>query len=190
MRFGIAIFISMILHLGLLVAVSNEGASGKRNGTEQASRGPAKVKINHIEKKSEVKQPDDTKIIPKKKDQEITKEKTKSPGQGDEKNLSEFSRSMFQCENYYIGIGVIIKNDSGMGCVLSEVYEGYPAWNNGLMPGDLIVGFNCGTLRNGPEGISFDLTIMRGVQVIRISLEREKICEDKSGNITRPKSVQ
>lgn len=77
------------------------------------------------------------------------------------------------CKNFYGGIGVnmqVFTQDK-----ISEVHEGYPAFNAGLQVGDRVTPVDDIDI-TGPVGSFVMLKIERGFRVFTLKLKRAKIC--------------
>lgn len=80
----------------------------------------------------------------------------------------------FECDKYYTGIGITHSQH----CMVTGVYKGYPAYQGGVMVGDLILSPSCEDII-GKEGTVVKLSILRGATAVHLSLIRKKICENK-----------
>ncbi len=103
---------------------------------------------------------------------------------------AEFSSYISNIQDGYVGIGVVVGvNDSNQIEVVSP-YEGGPAYEAGVLPGDIITAVN-GTeysgdkmeeainiIRNGKKGETVDLTLLRDGEEILLTVERRDITTD------------
>lgn len=100
---------------------------------------------------------------------------------------SELENFRFQTTGEYGGIGALIRR-SGDFTVIAEPYEGFPAFNNGIRAGDLILEIDGKSVKNkevsqvsemlkGTPGTSVQLLIRRGKdgKEVKKKLVREKI---------------
>lgn len=153
MNYKKCILISLFIHLIFMISLSGTG------GSDTAGNSNKSINMMIIEKKDNEKPKDD-----KPKDGNIFVKQT------NEQNIENID-----CKDYYVGIGVMHSEGS---CLVTQVADGYPAKKSGVLVGDLIVSPPCPLIR-GPEGTTVNIKILRGSNVINLSMKRERICEAK-----------
>jgi C-terminal processing protease CtpA/Prc len=79
------------------------------------------------------------------------------------------------CKKYYTGIGIQTEIQNSVNERIWNVFKGYPADQNGLLAGDVILAKSEDDI-TGPEGTPITLTIMRYGNIFKVTLIRSKIC--------------
>lgn len=94
-------------------------------------------------------------------------------GTGKEKKKQSKNQKESKCETYFGGIGVVF---NPLSRIVLQVPEGYPAYEIGIRPGDMILSDN---EISGKIGTEVTVILQRGDDQYRAVMIREKICTEK-----------
>lgn len=105
-------------------------------------------------------------------------------------STEEFTSYIENIQDGYVGIGVIVAvNDDNQIEVIAP-FEGSPAYDAGVMPGDILKAVDgveydgdsmsaaVDSIKNGKEGTSVNITLIRGEEELNIDIERGDISSD------------
>lgn len=156
----IALLLSLMFHSTALVMIKDN----KQAENNKPQGGPVKIVVKG--ESEERKDKNQTKPVFDNKSK-IALQKKKQP----KKEIKPQAPKGRPCEKngWYGGIGIM--GDQ----LVQEVYPGYPAFNAGLIRGDLIISPNGDQIRGEP-GTIVKLKVMRGDKVLNFTITRGKIC--------------
>lgn len=158
-----AIFFSLVFHSLLFYSMAGKNGGNSNIKNQSAENQQTKIKVISKQPEEKIKQK-------KKVAQNKGKVKIKV------KRKEKIAEKKIDCDKYYEGIGVQTDHNT---CVISDVFKGYAAEKAGLQIGDLIISPSCTQIR-GPSGSIIQMKIMRGSNVLNLSILREKVCEERS----------
>lgn len=106
-------------------------------------------------------------------------------------NPEEFSSYMTNIQDGYVGIGVIVGVNEENRIEVIAPYEGSPAFEAGVQPGDILTAIDgaeyggdrlneaVNSIKSGKEGTTVNITILRnGSETITLDVERRDIASD------------
>lgn len=170
--FNTSLAISLAIHIALFAFIASISPDLTQQGQQAGQGKKSDSKGNSGGKEELLGKPVETVVVDQdtpglkealtKQDMAIEEEKVKKA-----KPLAD----IIKCEMYYWGIGVVFNHQDGH---ITEVAKGYSAYKAGLQAGDLIVNSTAEIRDLGPGAMT--LTVVRGNQILRINIEREKIC--------------
>lgn len=166
MKTKTAIILSLIIHLTSFFLMSNqEGQQGagteQTQNEEQEGEGNSELAITVIE-------------MPELNYQMSTPEMEEDP-EGTEPKKKDYAD--VECKDTYGGIGV---QQSFMTGELMEVFEGYPAWDAGLRPGDRIETLTGEDIRGEPGTVLILVVQKKGSnQKNQLKITRGAICYER-----------
>lgn len=100
---------------------------------------------------------------------------------------ADYSAYEDRTDNSYVGVGITIqKSDDPAGIRIVSVQKGSGAEAAGMLPEDLIIAINAEDVTDktpseaknlvaGPEGTNVDFTLVRGGEILELSVERRRI---------------
>lgn len=155
MRYSVSVVTSIVLHVFLLWISSSSKDSPKSDNL------PSQINIHVVNKK-------------------IDKNISSSDNQDSKISLKKVEEATEQhkeakCKDSFIGIGVEISFGP---CIVSRVYDGYPASKNGIKVGDSIISPPCDEIVSTKIS-KIDMVVLRGTNVLNLSFMRDKICGEK-----------
>lgn len=158
----------MHLILFILMAMGGvRGCAGKPN-PETAREVPQHIEVDLVELTETLENPEQEK---KKK----AKEDGGAKDDGDIIEKSPLGEGELNCDNWFGGIGVMHELGSR---TITNVYEGYPAYDAGIQVGDVIVSPPIGSIRGEP-GTKVVIDIYRVGRFITFEIVRDRICLDE-----------
>lgn len=158
-----AILASIALHVLVLILVSLNGCGAPKgevageDGEEQSATSNDK-KGKMVDKPEELSKDVEIELVPK--DSVAVVEPPKPKKVQPEKALDGFG-----------GIGVEFASKDG---TIAKVPRGYPAYNAGLQPGDIIISPTLSKIRGEP-GTKVNILVQRGSEIFNLTLIREFI---------------
>lgn len=85
------------------------------------------------------------------------------------------SGAKMPCSDWFGGIGFTWSFNSYGKILIAKVYQGYPAYRNGLKPGDEISDKDLDKIRGDP-GTTVTFSVLRDGKRIDFVMKRERIC--------------
>lgn len=153
-----ALGISVVLHALFFyhaLGTPHKGGQGNPSGDSKVEN---KLNKDDLNGKQIVEKPTEVTLV------EQPKKEDKGPGKKPKQTKNT------TCKQFFGGIGVLYSNGEGE---VQTVYRGYPAEQNGILPGDIIL--NAGQIR-GDVGTPVVINVLRGSLNLQIEVTRAKIC--------------
>src|SRR5271166_5008632 len=164
-----AFVLSLCLHMAFLYyTMSMQTKGGPKGNPNGDSKVENKLNTDDLNGKNIVERPTEVTLV------EQPKPEIKGPGKKSKPTKAS------SCKQFFGGIGVLYGNGEGE---VQTVYRGYPAYDAGIMEGDIIL--NAGQIR-GEVGTSVVVNILRGSLNLQIEMTRAKICLDDAIKELRP----
>ncbi|MCD8180124.1 MAG: S41 family peptidase [Firmicutes bacterium] len=105
-------------------------------------------------------------------------------------SADEFTSYIENIQDGYVGIGVIVGVNDDNQIEVVAPFEGSPAYDAGVLPGDILKAVDgveydgdsmsdaVNSIKNGKEGTSVNITLIRGEEELNIDIERGDISSD------------